>query len=423
MRFPFHHLFVLLMTLNGTVTNGQIGNLTLDSCWKLARAHYPLTAQITFLSEAADNKISLINKQWIPQITANGQASYQSDVTSLNIKIPGLDLPAPLSKDQYKYYLEANQLVFDGLLTSAQKKSAKANAQVEIQKTEVELYKLKERVMQIYFAALLFKEQLVLTDLILKDLNELDNKTEASYKAGVVLESQVLQVKAEIITAEQRKEELRSEAQKWISQLCILTGIPISPDIQLEMPQMPLMAGSVKRPEFALFDSQQALSSVAFSLNKKQAIPKILLFGQLGYANPALNFLKNEFSDYYIAGIRFTWNMSVFANFVNYRNENRIAKSLTDVQRESFLLQSELNEMQYAIEVDKYDALFRRDAELVELRRRIMEQSASQLDHGVITLNDYLKDLHAVDKARINQRIHQIQSVQANYEKNYQKGL
>ncbi len=423
MRLALQLPFILLVALYGTFAWGQKNILTLDSCWKLARDQYPLTRQLKFLSEATDNKISLINKQWIPQLSTLGQASYQSDVTSLSIKIPGLDLPDPLSKDQYKYTLELSQLVFDGLLTSAQKKIANANGQLEIQKTEVELYKLKERVMQIYFAALLMKEQLAITDFILLDLNDLYTKTEASFRSGVVLESQLLQVKAEILAAEQRKEELLADAKKWISQLGILIGRDIPTDIQMEVPTMPMDENLLSRPELALFDAQVGLSSGSLLMNKRQGIPKILLFGQVGYANPALNFLKNEFSDYYIAGVRFTWNLSVFANFSNYNREYRISKSLTDVQRENFLLQCRMNALQYTIESEKYKNLNRKDDELVALRKRIKEQSASQLDHGVITLNDYLKEVHAVDKALISARIHQIQFIQANYEKKYQNGL
>jgi len=43
----------------------------------------------------------------------NGQATYQSDVTSIPVKIPGMNIEAP-SKDQYKLTAELSQILYDG---------------------------------------------------------------------------------------------------------------------------------------------------------------------------------------------------------------------------------------------------------------------------------------------------------------------
>ena len=78
----------------------------------------------------------------MPQININGQASYQSEVVELPVKAPGIDIP-DLTKDQYKIYADLNQLVYDGGLTKWQKQSQKTSGEVEKQKVEIELYKLK----------------------------------------------------------------------------------------------------------------------------------------------------------------------------------------------------------------------------------------------------------------------------------------
>ncbi|MEJ0031431.1 MAG: hypothetical protein WDO15_14120 [Bacteroidota bacterium] len=54
-----------------------------------------------------------------------------------------------------------NQSLFDGGTIKRQNAITETNAMVEDQKVEVELYKIRERINQIYFGVLLLDEQLV----------------------------------------------------------------------------------------------------------------------------------------------------------------------------------------------------------------------------------------------------------------------
>ena len=60
----------------------------------------------------------------------------------------------------------------------------------------------------------------------------------------------------------------------------------------------------IRRPELNLFAAQnQQLEAQRKQLTAKN-LPRLDLFVQGAYGNPGLNMLKNEFSAYYVAGVR-----------------------------------------------------------------------------------------------------------------------
>ena len=91
------------------------------------------------IKQTADFTITNLNKKFLPQISVNGQASYQSDVTKIEIPIPNFSKEGP-AKDQYKIYGDASLLLYDGGLVNEQKKSVQLKSQIDAQKIEVELY-------------------------------------------------------------------------------------------------------------------------------------------------------------------------------------------------------------------------------------------------------------------------------------------
>src|ERR1700761_1219478 len=88
----------------------QGSRLTLDSCYRLAEANYPLTRQRELIQKTSEYNIANITKGVYPQLNVNGQATYQSAVTSLSLP-PALGIPfnITLPKDQYNLHGEISQ--------------------------------------------------------------------------------------------------------------------------------------------------------------------------------------------------------------------------------------------------------------------------------------------------------------------------
>src|SRR5262249_31783675 len=112
--------------------------ITLDKAQSLARNNYPLIKQKNLVARTADITIANLSKGYLPQLSINGQASYQSAVTDIDVPIPGFDFEAP-AKDQYKFTADVDQLIYDGGATKHQKTMQRLNAVSEQQQLEVDL--------------------------------------------------------------------------------------------------------------------------------------------------------------------------------------------------------------------------------------------------------------------------------------------
>src|ERR1700744_1772903 len=142
--------YVVLMILacaSAGVAFGQSSRFTIEECYRLARKNYPLIKQRDLLTRTKEYTVSNAAKGYLPAFSVNGQATYQSAVTTFPFTIPikGFALPN-YSKDQYKIYGELDQNIYDGGVIKNQKQPAEANEAIQQQNLEVELYALYDRV-------------------------------------------------------------------------------------------------------------------------------------------------------------------------------------------------------------------------------------------------------------------------------------
>lgn len=407
----------ILVFLFTSLINSQT-RLTIDECYSKARENYPLIKQKDYIIKSNEYSISNIWKGYFPQVTLSGQVTYQSEVTSIPILIPGIKIE-PLSKDQYKAIAEVNQTIYDGGIMAARADIQKASAAVENEKVETELMKLKERVNQIYFGILLLDKQLVQTEIVEKDIIGGLEKLSAALTNGTATHSSVDVLKAELLKTIQKKIELKSSHRSYIDMLGLLINQPLDETVLLEQPNYNFNTdvGEVNRPELKLFYSQENLMVEQRGLNLAKILPKASLFFQGGYGKPALNMLKNSFEWYYIAGARLSWSIS---NLYTYDYENEIIeinKKSVEAQREVFLLNTNLLLKQQLREIEKLKELIEVDKQIVEIRTSVKEVAKSQLENGIITSNDFIRELNAEDQAKQNLAIHAIQLLlaQQNY--------
>ncbi|MBL7930777.1 MAG: TolC family protein, partial [Bacteroidia bacterium] len=229
--------------------------LSLEDCYVLAKQNYPLIKQRELIVKSKEYTVENATKAYLPQITINGQASYQSDVTQVPIKIPGMDIPT-LSKDQYKLYGEINQPLYDGGMVKQQKRMQEANAVVEEQKLEVELYKLKERINQLFFGILMIDAQLKLTELAKNDIQNGIKKTEAALNNGVAFRSNLDVLKAENLKITQREVELKSNRVVYGEMLGLYINQQITENAVLQKPSAIAVSNTIQRPELLVFENQ-----------------------------------------------------------------------------------------------------------------------------------------------------------------------
>ena len=412
--YPGFWQFLSCLLLGSVSVAKSQEQLNLDSCYVFAKRNYPLIKQHELIEKTTAYTLDNASKGYLPQVGVNGQASYQSDVTRIPIPTTGMSIPT-LTKDQYKIYGEIAQPLTDVLIINQQKQLIKNNASVEEEKLEVELYKLKERVNQLYFGALLIDAQLQQTELLKKDIQSAIAKTTAAFENGTALKSNVNVLKAELLKAEQRKVELMANRRGFIQMLGLLINKPVTENIQLLVPASKSVTLTNNRPELRMFDAQKNIFAAQEKLISARTIPRLSLFFQGGYGKPALNMLDPNWDFYYIGGLRLSWNLSAFYTFKKDKKIVFINQDLMEVQRQVFLFNTQLSITQQQAELNKIEALIKTDEEILSLRTSIKATANAQLENGTITAIDYVSYVNAEDQAKQNKFTHQLQLLMAQY--------
>lgn len=391
----------------------QQPSLTLQKANELAKQHYPLIKQKELLKQTAALSVENLSKAFLPQLSINGQATYQSEVTAVSIPLPGINIVPP-AKDQYKLLADVNQLLYDGGLVKAQKSMQQLNEAAEQQKIEVELYKVKERVNQLFLGVLFLDEQLKQSGLVMADLNTGLKKITAMVNNGVAFRSNTSLLQAELLKAEQRIIELKAARKGMLDVLALFTGEEYNENTKLEQPVPENQAAAtVQRPELQLLGAQQQLFSSQYKLIDAKNRPKASAFWQGGYGRPGLNFLKNDFAFFYTTGIRLNWSFGGLYTQKREKQLTGIGLKNIEIQKESFLLNTNAALKQQQSEIDKLEQLIAKDAAIIELRVQVKDAARAQLENGVITANDYLREVNAEDQGRQSLITHKVQLLQA----------
>ena len=393
--------------------------LLLSAAYDLALKNYPLVKQRELLKQTAAINIENLGKGFLPQVNLSGQASYQSDVTAIKIPLPGVNIPSP-SKDQYRIVADINQLLYDGNNIKVQKDIQRLNENTEQQKIEIELYRIKDRINQLFLGVLFLDEQLKQVDLVKNDLSIGIKKTEAQVNNGVAFRSNLNVLKAELLKTDQRTIELTTTRKGLTDVLSLFIGETLPDDVVLEKPVITAtLAGTdIQRPELKLYSVQEKLLNGQYKLIDSRIRPRASLYLQSGYGRPGLNLLKNDFAFFYTTGVRLNW---AFGGLYTQKKEKQLielGKRSIGIQKEIFLLNTNTVLKQQEAEISKMKKLIAKDYEIIELRVKVKDAAKVQLDNGVITANDYLREVNAEDQSRQSLITHQVQLLQAQI--NYQ---
>lgn len=387
--------------------------VTLEQCQNWARESHPALKQLDLYQQILDLKNENNTTSYLPQVNLNGQATYQSDVTKIGISLPNMKIPT-VDKDQYKFYLDLKQTIWDGGLSKAKELLNNAENAGNLQQTEVELYQVKEKVNQFFFTSFLIQENLKILETKTETLNERRKLLESAVNNGMVLSAELDQLLAELIKTEQMVIELKSNKETVLYALSILTGKTAEQFRNLVLPvestdtNLPL-----KRPEMNLFSKQNELLSANSDLLQKQRNPKLFGFGQAGYGKPGLNMLNNSFDTYYMVGLGFSWNVFDWKTTSRQKQIIKLQQDMIQTKQDAFVRNIDMATDQQNKQINQISELLKTDQQLITIRERITKTSASKLENGTITTADYIQDLNAETTARLMLETHKIQLKEA----------
>jgi outer membrane protein TolC len=385
--------------------------ISLQGCYELALQHTPLSGQAALYGELAASKEERLGLAYRPQVSLNGQWSYQSDVFSLPFSIPGAETPE-IPKSQYQATLGIEQSIYDGGMTRQSREASRRELAADQQKVEVDLYKVKESVNSLYFGILRIQEAEKNLEAARNTLLERKKVIDAGFSTGVLLQSDKSSFEKEILSIEQQLVSAEAEKEGLVAMLADKLGQPVSADAVLILPggTIPLDGeATINRPELSYLSEQKTVLSQAGELIAARTKPKISAFARGGFGSPnPYNFFKTDLSGFYMAGVRLYWPLFDWGASKQERQELQIQEQLLENSRSDAMSQFENGTLQWRKKWLASDEVMKRDAEIVRLQESIVKEYAARLEGGTVTSSDYITALDQLTRAKITARMHEI---------------
>ena len=398
---------------------------SLEECQQAAEQNYPLIRQYDLIEKTTDLTVSNIMKGWLPQVSASAQATYQSDVASFPDRMQalydqiGLEMKG-LKKDQYRVGIDISQTVYDGGAISSQAAIAREQGRVQAAQNEVNLYQVRQRVNEIYFALLLLEDQIRLNGDLQELLSGSEKKLASMEKGGIAAVSDYQNVKAERLNVVQQGVNLASQQRMLCTMLSTLCGIEVN-DVQ-KPPVVEIGTGN-NRPEMRLFDSQLRLADAQEKALNAALLPKLGVFAQGFYGYPGYNMfedmMRHEMSLNGMVGARLTWNIGALYTRKNDKAKLQLQRELTESNRDVFLFNSNLEQLQLTEEIARYRQLMADDDEIISLRSSVRKAAESKLSHGIIDVNDLVREINQENAAKVQRSMHEIQMLKKIYDNKF----
>lgn len=413
-------LLALLIGLSSTVYSQNA--VSLKMCHDSAEVKFPVADQKAKFEQINQLKQDNLASKYLPTLNLKAKATYQSEVVEFKINIPNMNLPA-MPKEQYSANIEINQLIYDGGNIKAAQKVNEQSSLVNIQKVEVDIYGLKEQINQLYFNCLLLQENEGILQLTHETIIEQRKMMIAAVNQGMVLESELDNLSAEMLRLEQQIIEIKSAKTQVLKALEILSCFTIDENSELMPPQIGTdNNASIFRPEHKLFQNQSQLLDATIDLTQKKRMPTLAAFVNGGYGKPGYNYFNDEIHGFYMVGAQFQWNIWDWKQTQREKQQLSVQKLLIEDNRKAFDKNLTISLSEAELREQKLEQLIVKDKAIIELQSRISNRSAEQMKNGTKTSADYLRDLNAEKQARINLESRQIQLIQSQIDERMIKG-
>ena len=397
---------------------------TLEECQRAAEQNYPLIRQYGLIEKTTDLNVANIQKGWLPQVSASAQATLQSDVSAfpdefqklyqqMGITMEGLE------RDQYRVGIDVQQTVYDGGNIKSQKEIARRQGELQSRQNEVTMYNVRRRVNEMYFSLLLINEQIRLNADLQTVLEGNEKKLAAMHKGGTASESDWQNVRAERLNVVQQMTGLKSQRTALVHMLSTFCAMEVN---RLVKPEIPENTGSTVnlRPELKTIDAQLRLADAKEKALDATLMPRLGVFAQGYYGYPGYNMFEDmtgrKLSWNGIIGARLTWNIGALYSRKNDKAKLQAERETAEANRERFLLDNKMEQIQQNENISRYRQLMTDDEEIISLRSSIRKAAESKLAHGIIDVNDLVREINSENKARVEQCIHEIEMLKEIYD-------
>ena len=394
----------LLATVTALLSLSVSAQVTLDECKTSARDNYPAVKQYRLIELSRDYTVDNASKAWLPKVSVAAGAVAMTDI----MENTAAGAAADVSNEIYGAMFQVSQTIYDGGTTAARKRVTRAEADVEKGRLDVTMYDINSRVEELFFGILTIDEKLKQIQLLQNDLELSMRTANGMINGGLANQSDKDAIKVEQLKASQQESSLTTSRAAYVRMLAAFTGKDMSADTQFEKPETTTPAPETitnRRPELEYYSARlRLLDEQRHTLDTKLR-PQISFFGAAVYHNRINDLLKNGTL---AAGVTLSWNIGALYTRKNDIRNIETQKLQTESQRETFLLNTRMqNENSYG-NINGLKKQIALDDEIITLRENIRQTTEKKVENGTETVNELLRHINAVSEARQTKAMHEI---------------
>lgn len=386
--------------------------LRLDHAYRAAEMRFARTREVAIAERTLALREKNLDARFLPTLTASSQATYVSDVAEIGISMPGFTPPA-IAKDQYRVAVTAEQLVYDGGATAAQRALERVQAAWAAGEVAVAAFALRTEVHAAWYAALAAEAEVAVLSVLEGELTARRDQVLAAFARGAATRAQADVFEAERIRVVQQRTAAGERRRGALDALGELTGWALPDAVRLPTEADPPVAGDGVRPEFRQFDLARERLDAQSRLLARRSRPRVGAFADVAAGRPqGMNFFEDEFGPFFSVGIKATWTPWDWHATDRDREAVALQAEAVDAQEEAFRQALRVRRARLLRDAAALERQLEADAELVALRTRITADAASRLENGTLTPTEFLVERGNQERAELAQRQRRIQLAQ-----------
>jgi len=395
--------------------------LRLESLQRAALQNDPRAAQRALLREATDLRLQVIGADRLPQLTINGEASHQSDVTRPTFGVPGITVPE-FPKDRWQTTLDLEQRLYDGGDVARRRELEEARHAESEAALQVSLYQLRSDVNSAFFSAFLFEKRADEYQALVGDLEARLEAVRARVEAGTALGRDAAQIEAERVRAELQRDEARASRRAALATLADLAGRAIdttsvlalsAAEPEREHPGLAAAAALRRRPEFEQFQRSRFRLDKEIAYAGTENRPRIYAFGQAGVGLPGLDQFRMSSDAFWQAGVKVVWRPWTWRSAGRTAATYRLQQQIVATEEQALGRQLSRTVLTDLENIGRLKAALADDERIVSLRTEVERQARAQFDEGAITTPDYVEARTDIVEARLTMDRHRVELAQA----------
>lgn len=389
-------------------------SLTLDECREMAHDNYPAIRQYGMVESLRDYTVSNAAKGWLPQVSVQGGAYGFTDIVNVNERMQqmGIDMKNYVASGM----VGIRQTVYDGGQIAAAKNVAKAQAEVQQRQLDVTMHDVNERVEQFFFGILTIDEQLHQNETLQNDLAVSLKTVESLVRNGMANQSDIDAMNVELMKAEQQADALKASRKAYLNMLGVFIGKPLDEQTQVEKPTMMLPtdknAWGLMRPELSFYAAQNRLLDTQRKQLDTRLRPTVSLTGAGLLHTQVTDMVHNGLL---LGGVSLSWNIGALYTRKNDIRKINMQKLQNDNMRDVFLFNNRLQNEETDGNMAALRKQLEKDANIVALRENIRQTNEKKVRLGTESVNELVRSINAVNMARQQQSLHELQLLQAVY--------